>query len=265
MIAQFALRLVCGMSLMWTIMPRREVTSGFFRIQMLVVLGLSVLASLTMGQYSSGSDVSISVTTGSILCGLIGVLAFLGSVFWTLERRKAGSLTTLLIAVISGIVLILVTCDLERVATYQGVLKVLSELASAATLGGAVVGMLLGHWYLTTPTMSIKPLSQVNSYFGIAVTFRFVCSAVGLLVLLNAANGSGDIMAKSVHSTVWTWLSLRWLAGILGPLLVVVMVWRILRYRNTQAATGVLFVGVILTFIGEMTAALLFEEVQRPL
>ena len=30
------------------------------------------------------------------------------------------------------------------------------------------------------------------------------------------------------------------------------MVWRILRYRNTQAATGVLFVGVIVTFIGEL-------------
>ena len=47
MIAQFALRLICGMSLMWAIMPRRQVTSGFFRIQMLVVMGLGVLATLT--------------------------------------------------------------------------------------------------------------------------------------------------------------------------------------------------------------------------
>ena len=53
MIAPFALRLICGMSWMWLAMPRREVTCGFFRIQMLVVLGLSVLAALT-GDFSSG-------------------------------------------------------------------------------------------------------------------------------------------------------------------------------------------------------------------
>ena len=47
MIAQFALRLICGMSLMWALMPRQHVTSGFFRIQMLVAMGLSVLATLT--------------------------------------------------------------------------------------------------------------------------------------------------------------------------------------------------------------------------
>ena len=43
------------------------------------------------------------------------------------------------------------------------------------------------------------------------------------------------------------------------------MTLRILRYRNTQAATGVLFAAVILSFIGEMSAALLAGELQRPL
>ena len=40
---------------------------------------------------------------------------------------------------------------------------------------------------------------------------------------------------------------------------------RILRYRNTQAATGVLFAGVILVFLGEMSAALLLAELRHPL
>ena len=53
---------------------------------------------------------------------------------------------------------------------------------------------------------------------------------------------------------------MRWLAGLLGPLVIACMADRILRYRNTQAATGVLFAGVILTFIGEMSAALLYTE-----
>jgi len=40
---------------------------------------------------------------------------------------------------------------------------------------------------------------------------------------------------------------------------------RILKYRNTQSATGVLFAAVILAFIGETTAALLFREFHWPL
>ena len=38
MLTQFAIRLICGMSLVWCVMPRSEVTSGFFRIQKLVML-----------------------------------------------------------------------------------------------------------------------------------------------------------------------------------------------------------------------------------
>jgi hypothetical protein len=42
------------------------------------------------------------------------------------------------------------------------------------------------------------------------------------------------------------------------------MVHRILSYRNTQSATGVLFVAVILTFIGELTGDLLLRTVRIP-
>ncbi len=40
MIPQFAPSLVWGLSLTWCLMPRRQVTSGFFRIQNLLTLGL---------------------------------------------------------------------------------------------------------------------------------------------------------------------------------------------------------------------------------
>ena len=66
-------------------------------------------------------------------------------------------------------------------------------------------------------------------------------------------------------STYSIWLSLDWLGGSIGQLIVSAMVWRIMKYRNTQAATGVLFVGVILAFLGEMTAALLRQELNLPL
>ena len=89
MIPQFALRLIFGMSLTWCLLPRREVTSGFYRIQMLVTLGLSVLASLTLSHLNS--EDTVHATTGFYsLVITLAVGSFIGSVMWTLERRAAG-------------------------------------------------------------------------------------------------------------------------------------------------------------------------------
>lgn len=140
-------------------------------------------------------------------------------------------------------------------ATPQGAFHFLSNLATAGVLGGAVTGMLLGHWYLTAPTMSIEPLRVLSRIFAVAIAFRMVVSAIG-------CGMAGQNLTESVHLT---WFALRWLAGIIGPMAIALMSLRILRYRNTQAATGVLFAGVILTFIGEMSASLLFSELRVPL
>ena len=83
---------------------------------------------------------------------------------------------------------------------------------------------------------------------------RIVLATVGLLII----GGLPD----SDHQRLL--LSLRWLAGLISPLVVVVMVWRILEYRNTQSATGVLYVGVVLTLTGELTATLLAHEFSIP-
>ena len=252
MIADFALRLICGMSLMWTIMPRQQVTSGFFRIQMLVVLGLSVLASLSMG--TLGDSEYESAPLLSARAGMIGsiglaVLAFAGSLFWTLERRRVANRIVYAVAAVSTVLLVGTTGPAISMTLPLGALNVLSELSSAAVLGAAMTAMLLGHWYLTAPTMSIDPLSRLNLYLGAAVVLRLLLSGLGLVF------AAGEID----RTLQWVWLALRW-ACILGLLLVVWMVWRILKYRNTQAATGVLFVGVILSLIGELTATLLERE-----
>lgn len=258
MIAQFALLLVCGMSLMWAAMPRARVTSGFFRIQMLIVLGLSVLALLTLGRLS---DVAGEPLTGQwllaarVATGAIAFVAYVGSVAWTLDQRPAGAACVFAILAVSLASVILLRGGIAWLATPAGAFVFLSNLATAAVLGGAVTGMLLGHWYLTAPTMSIEPLKQLSLYFGAAVLLRLVVSAAGWFI-------AGAALHDGTH---WTWFAMRWLAGILGPLVIAVMAVRILRYRNTQAATGVLFAGVILVFIGEMAAALLYAELHVPL
>lgn len=262
MIPQFALRLLCGLSLMWLVMPRRQVSSGFFRIQLLVTLGLAVLAVLSVGQLPvaalSSADPAIAapwLDTGGIrrLAILAAVVSFAGSVLWTLERRTAGTIAGTVVFVLSTIALLAGSSSFGQ-ATGTPLLTAGAELASAALLGSVVAGMLLGHWYLTAPTMSHDPLWRMTLLVGVAAAARLLASAIALGQLPEFPAG-----------TALVWLSLRWLAGLFGPLVAAAMTWKILGYRNTQSATGVLFVGVILVFIGEMTAALLQRELGLPL
>ena len=248
-VAFFALRLISGMSLMLCVMPRQQVPAAFFRIILLVILGLAALFALT--------------SPAMLWWGVaLGVVAFVGSVLWLLERRRAGTAAIGLVLALSTIAA--VTATYLHGSFLQGAAKAgsasgswllgLSALASAGTLGAAMTGMLLGHRYLTAPGMPLAPLIWLNAGLGLASVFRLLISL--------AALGLG--FGLLTESTYWIWLALRWLAGILGPGAACIMVQRILRYRNTQAATGVLFVAVILTFIGELTADLLQRTLGVP-
>mgnify|MGYP007059385407 FL=1 len=261
MIAWFCLQLIAGIAMMWVAMPRAEVTAGFFRIQMMFVMALSVVALLTFGKLSgNAAAVEGWLTPGVMGSGLLACLAYVGSVMWTLQRRPAGNTIVYTIAAISLSMLAFLNDGSTPLAgreTATGIawLRVASDFSTAALLGSAMTGMLLGHWYLTAKTMSLRPLQTLTWYFGLAVGLRCVVSALCLAVAWS------ELSAQ----THWIWLGLRWSAGVVGPLIMFALTWQILRYRNTQAATGVLFAGVIMTFIGELTARLLWQELHLPL
>lgn len=255
MIAEFSLLLTCGMSLMWCLMPRAQVTAGFFRIQMLIVIGLSILAILAMGQLTapSGGRLPDNLLLGARIASGAGLFgAYVGSILWSLDRRRAGTIVMFVVMAAAMTSLVCSRGGIAELMTRGGGFHFLSSFATAGVLGGSVTGMLLGHWYLTAPTMSIEPLKKLSWFFAAAVLLRLAVSVVGWMM-------SGQDLHGGVH---WTWFALRWLAGIIGPLAISIMSLRILRYRNTQAATGVLFAGVILTFIGEMSAALLYSDLR---
>ncbi len=243
MLAHFTIRLLCGVALMLAAMPRRDVASAFFKIMLRLILGLAVLLALATDGPRLGPIV-------------LAVLAFFGSALWTLELSRPGSAVIILLAGVSleelwrGTVLFRGTA-----ATAPLALHLAADLDGAAVLGATMTGMLLGHRYLTAPGMPLAPLLRINTLLGGAALLRAVLSAA---VWFEAG-------ATPVGETDWIWLGLRWTAGILGPAVACLMVWRILKYRNTQSATGVLFVGVIVAFIGELAADLLYHDLHLPL
>ncbi len=126
-----------------------------------------------------------------------------------------------------------------------------ADVASGGlVLGATLAAMFLGHWYLNTPTMELRPLRRLLLLMLAAVAVRavFAAGSTGLRVF------STD---EAIATQFWLFLALRWLAGIVGVLGMGWMAWETLRIPNTQSATGVLYAGVILSFIGELVAQLL--------
>jgi len=281
MIALFVLKLSAGICMMWWLMPRRQVTDGFFRIQMRVVLGLAVLAALLLSRNgtwdisdiatlqsveasasaATGDDVDRQIAAQASLESVrhwqfriqigVAVIAYLGSVFWALGRRLPGNLC--IHAMTLG------SCASVALHSIYGPgdciwLQLLSGFASSAVCGSMLTAMLLGHWYLTTPTMSTQPLLWFNYAIVASACLRLAASAIAIVT-------HGLQVSGTTH---WMWLLMHWLGTIVVPLIVAALVWRILKYRNTQSATGVLFAGLILVLMGEMSGTLLERDLNIP-
>jgi hypothetical protein len=71
--------------------------------------------------------------------------------------------------------------------------------------------------------------------------------------------------AASLRPSWWLFVALRWAFGLLGVAVLTWMAWQTIKIPNTQSATGILYVAVIGTFVGETMALLLSVESHFPL
>jgi hypothetical protein len=247
-LSQFIFRLSFGMALAMAITPARLVTSGYYRNHLYVLLGLNVLASLAA--FSSGDALLLWPPMAAAGASYIGAVA------WLYEKPKPGKAALLAVAAITLAGAMLGSRFDSRTSIEQ-TLEALSVVASGCLLGATIAAMFLGHWYLNTPTMQLAPLRRLVAAMGAAVALRAIVSAVGLTLQIGAA-GAGPFDWQ-------TFMAIRWLSGLLGAGLLAWMTWQTLKIPNTQSATGILYVGVIVTFLGEITAMLLSAESIYPL
>jgi hypothetical protein len=240
-LAQFLLRLAFGLAFGMAITSSRQVTSGYFRNHLYVTLGLATLAVLTLFHRSVGA---------AWLAGSAAVLSFFGAASWLYEAPKPGKIILWLVALMS------LAAAIVAATSRPGSLTSADSLWTAATIptSGLVLGltmaaMLLGHWYLNAPGMSLAPLRRLILAASIAVCVQALLSGYDVATTLAS---TADV------STHWLlFVALRWSFGICGVLALFWMTWRTLDIPNTQSATGILYVAVIGVFVGELAAALL--------
>ena len=138
-------------------------------------------------------------------------------------------------------------------AQLGGIGAPLAVLAGAMTLGSALVGLSLGHWYLVSPSLAVRPLVQVTFLCMGALIVQAV-----LLPLLVLAPGLRPERLTALLNDSLLFLGVRVVFGLLVPLAAIVMTWRTARIRSLDSATGLLYIVVALVLAGEITARTLF-------
>jgi hypothetical protein len=252
-LTQFVLRLSFGLALSMVLTSSRQVTSGYFRNHAYVLLGLNVLATLVA--FANRSQFPLwPPLTGTIL-------SYLCAAVWLYEKPHAGKVLLFATALVSLIGTWAVpnsqfSSQSFESSTVAMVLWSLDPLTGGLVLGSTIAAMFLGHWYLNTPTMELAPLRKLIVLIVIAVALRAIVCGAGLVL---------QLVGPGLSTAEMLFAFLRWAAGIIGVIVLAVMTWQTLKIPNTQSATGILYVAVIATFIGELTSLLLSATTGYPL
>jgi hypothetical protein len=246
MLAVFCLRLTFGLLASLVLLSHRQMHTRFFRTHFLTALGLCIVA-LVMGW-----DTPILIPTA---LGLLGT--FVGSLLWNFERPPAGWTFWLLTLAAIGAAFVVV----EPTNSNQSPLwaRIINDLTSAMLLGSIVTAMLVGHSYLISPALSIRPLMVQLALVGISLAIRTAVAAAALWLW------TADHSLTNLNDETVLFLPVRWLIGLAGPAFFGFLAYRTAQIRSTQSATGILYVVVILGFLGELMSLLLFRNTGLPL
>jgi hypothetical protein len=254
-LTQFVLRLSFGLAVGMAVTSPRQVTSGYFRNHAYVLLGLNVLA--TLAAIASKGQLSIwPPFVGAIV-------SYLCSAVWLYEKPRWGIGLLFVVAVVSLIgawlarpVAMDSTTEAIGTANSARVLWLLDPLTGGLVLGSTIAAMFLGHWYLNTPTMELAPLRKLILLMAIGIASRALVCGIGLAL---------EWQATGLNTSQLLLVGLRWTSGIAGAAALASMAWQTLKIPNTQSATGILYVAVIATFLGELTSQLLSAGTTFPL
>jgi len=234
LLVDFLCRFGWGMAAALAITPATLVPAGFFRVNLLVVLGLASVAAFLARAEVPGP--------AWLLAAGAAVVAWIGSIAWFGERTQAGMTLCRVTAALLAAATVLVS-------TPAGTTAAAGALVSGLVVGLTVHAMLLGHWYLNAPGMSVAALRRMIDWALAAWGVQLVLSLAAIAIDPAGLRASGG--------TATALLSLRWLAGLVGLPVLLVMSRKTLDIPNTQSATGILYVACLAAILGELTAQLL--------
>ena len=241
LLVSFLCRFGWGMAVGLLLTPSSDVPAGFFRVNLLVVMGLATLAAL-----ASATAWPLGIVCG--VCAVAAVAAWLGGIGWLAARRGFAIGCTVVVMLALAAATVASGAAAETAA--EGLVGAVASLSAGLVIGLSVHAMLLGHWYLNAPGMRVDILQTMVLWTLAAWGLEMMIAVAGLPTLLG-------LLADPATAALG---GLRWIAGLLGLPVLLVMSRRTLEIPNTQSATGIMYVACLAAIVGELTAQLLSER-----
>ncbi|HTA76189.1 MAG TPA: hypothetical protein VK791_03410 [bacterium] len=223
----------------------REIGQGFYRFFGFMCVALQTLSIGLL--LMAGTDLDPVYKNAAIALGI--------SLFFTLSftvalriRRQWFLWSCFTLAVVSGLAAIIYFPWLGQ---EHLILQSVHSLIAALVMGAVILAMMLGHWYLVTPKLSITPLKRYsNSYILLTVL-----TALELILnyTLFVGWGAEPLTEPGRHllygEIMFVLFRVAW--GILPPLGMAYWIWVTVNMKSTQSATGILYAAMVCTMIGE--------------
>lgn len=279
-------------------------TQGFLRFQGVLYLVFGILTLLAMNSFATpqivqgtGLDESWLGVQGPLVLLFVLLMLPWNVLLWRSRQpdKASGGRSTAsrarviagAIAGLSGVFALFAVAMAYRTladSRLDGAFAVLTFLAGGMALGGVMTAMLLGHWYLNTPTASGRPLEFVTMFLLVALAaelgFTLLMGPSTAHVLAGATTvrpgttihttSTGIVVSTPTATTpagassvqkaearqaplgqgAMTWL--EFLMGLIAPLVLGGIALYLTRGRSFQSATGMLYLCVSFIFIGEV-------------
>ncbi len=227
---------------------------GFLKVIAFTILALE---GIVIGLSYGSARIPLWMAGFSIAC-----LLFMGSLFLK-DAGKSFFLYRLLVSI--GILALAASALPFRITSSLSLndgLLLLNFFLSALLLGSVTTGMLLGHWYLIEPGLSITPLKRLVALYLLSTLAQGFFILVNLGLLASTGGQPGVSLFLSRYGAI---LIGRMGIGILASIILGILIWETLKIPHTQAATGLLYVAVVMALVGEFLGRYLLAVSSVPL
>lgn len=293
---------------LYAIEARRDSSIGFVQLQAFLNLAFfSLLAWLTMRGFATAHQLKIDgfnldfawLNWMEPLLNWFLILQIPYAILTFTKRFSLRMIVGGVTALVGAGCLFVTAMGLRGIADAHlaGAFTVAAFLAGALGLGGVSTAMLLGHWYLNTPTASGKPLEFATTLTIIGIVAQI---AFGLLAgpvtythppttavapttttiihtaIVQAApqlapaitttptplpaTGAQSPVPHGVKFNNTILMLLEYALGLGFPLILTLIALKLVKERSFQSATGMLYIAVVFVFFGEILARGLFLQ-----
>ena len=275
------LQLALGVAFWTALTPSKDLSGGFFVLHgasvslCLILLWLvsgngGFLLRRGIGGGAAGAGAFSLVSPRSLLAA-----ALVAAVAATLVARlRAGfSLTLsknlLFISFLFSACLLLSRVFFEPFVSLRGIGPIwlaVGLLLGALLFGAVYWAMNVGHWYLVSTSLPFGLLVRATEAYAVLAALRALYAIVALgLVARGSTGDAGEALAgllDPMRDGFFFWSRVLW--GLVAPLALAPFVVKTARMKSNQAATGLLYVGLVFVLVGELLASYLTRRSGLP-